>query len=941
MAQDLSYLISERDRLLADIERVNSQLTYARAHSNPAIVAGLEQRLQSDYEALAAVNATLNSIPTASAGQEVNEAARARDDNAYTTNPVPAAETLEVPDRINVRQVETGTNEAVITLNQSQSVPPPGNGAPLVYLNEYGDQYTPLPGFNTTQGGVGAAGDDSGTPNKNTTRTEIDSMFNQDRIVPQSNILDQYASYTYQFSLYLMKPEGYRQLMNSRKKIISNSQLLIQSGGIPAGNRNTYFQNDYYIETVQLRSAITGKGTNAAHNVNQIKMTIAEPNGITLIPNLSKAVEAFLGGAQNKRVNFASAIYLLVIRFYGYNDQGALVQGGVNSPLAGTTGPAFVEKYYPITIDKIDFKVTNKLVEYEIQGTAVQQSIATGSNRGTIPYNVELGGISVKDALTGPTVVTPPRASTAPPVERDQTTSATPTSGADVNPPPAPPNVTAANKASTQTVRQGLVTALNQFQQDLVKQGIYTVADTYSVEFIGNSISDAKVQVKNPDKNQLTMSVAKTAADAKDPAKQSNDPNSRMLSVLAGTQIVQFIDKLIKNSTYVTDQALVKVSEQNGKQTPNGSPGKNVAAYKITTEALPIKYDPKRNDYAYAIKYVVSPYQVQNLISPYFQIPKYKGVHKQYNYWFTGENTQVLSYEQTYNALYSAVMSGTPGQLGGTIIQDAIKANFQPRSNESSQGATGRTNEIGASFTDALYNPGDLANATLQIVGDPAWLQQGEIVNVPNASNFSTSPFNPDGSINFEAGQILFEILINTPGDYNLNTGLIDPNRRETVFQTRLPGSTRQSYVYVANECISDFNRGKFTQTLKGTLLTYLPDQGFKQVQTGARGPVVENASVAGRNAADTLTSPGSRVSNSPSIEKDPNWTDQNGIYVLNEDLPTDLIEEDDPISLNSLQPESEPEPPTSDGDITGYGDQNEVQIAGVNSDSQLMDKEA
>jgi hypothetical protein len=168
-------------------------------------------------------------------------------------------------------------------------------------------------------------------------------------------------------------------------------------------------------------------------------MTVVEPSGITLIPNLSKAVEAFLGGAQNKRVNFASAIYLLVIRFYGYDDQGNLVRGGVNSPLAGTTGPAFVEKYYPITIDKIDFKVSNKLVEYDIQGTAVQQSIATGSNRGTIPYNVELGGISVKDALTGPTVVAPPRSATAPPTERDSTQSATATAGVDANPPPAPP----------------------------------------------------------------------------------------------------------------------------------------------------------------------------------------------------------------------------------------------------------------------------------------------------------------------------------------------------------------------------------------------------------------------------------------------------------------------------------------------------------------------
>jgi hypothetical protein len=42
--------------------------------------------------------------------------------------------------------------------------------------------------------------------------------------------------------------------------------------------------------------------------------------------------------------------------------------------------------------------------------------------------------------------------------------------------------------------------------------------------------------------------------------------------------------------------------------------------------------------------------------------------------------------------------------------------------------------------------------------------------------------------------------------------------------------------VYRANECISEFNRGKFTQTLKGTLNTYYPDQTFKANQAISAG---------------------------------------------------------------------------------------------------------
>ena len=873
----------------------------------------------------------LEFLPVEGAGDIVEESQAARDDNSYLSNPVDSPEILEVEDRITPDDVEFGTDDPTRSINDTQATP--------ASSSVYEDQGPTAP----TEGGAGAGSDDSGVANKNTTRTEIDSMFNTGKIVPQDNILDQYASYTYNASLYLMSPEGYKQLMQSSKKVIPGSQLLIQSGGAPINGRNTYFGNDYYIDKIILRSAITGKGTNAAHNVNTIKMTIIEPNGITLIPNLDKAVQGYLGSAQKKKTNFTSAIYLLVIRFYGYDDAGNLVRGGVARPYGGTDGSAFVEKFYPITISKIDFKVTNKAVEYEIEGTAVSQAIATGSSRGTIPYNVELSGITVKDALTGPTSLTPSTANTRSDTQpngsrttasgtserEDAESNEAPPVGTNATAPAAPPTAGAATTTKL-TVRQGLMTALNQFQEDLVKKGTYTVADKYSVEFVGSAIAEAKIQVKNPDKTKGGMPVAKTAADAANPAKQSYDPTSRVLSVTAGFQIVQFIDQVIRNSTYLTDQALVTISEQTGQQTPNGSPGNNVAAYKITMQATPIKYDPKRNDYAYNIKYLIHPYKVSDLISNYYQVPKFNGVHKQYNYWFTGENTQVLNYEQTYNALYTSVLSGGPGQLGGSVVNDAIKANFQPRSGESSQGASGRVNEIGANFTDYLYNPGDLANATLSIIGDPAWLQQGEISNSVGATSFTPGPFMADGTINFESQQIMFEILINTPDDYNLSTGIMDPNTRQTVFQNnKKPGASRQSYVYRANECTSEFSKGKFTQVLKGSLLTYLPDQTFKDQQS------------LGRPTTNNTRSLGSRNSDSPSAAPSEEWEDQDGLMVLKEDLPSDETNEDDPTSLPDPQPQPEPEDPTSDGDISAYGDQNEVQIAGVNNDSQLMDREA
>ena len=942
---NVALIESQIRSIQTSISVANQQLAQARAEGDTQRVAELNAYIGELNQSLAVANAELQAVQSAapvSSGQVITEEQRARDENANTQNPqTPFVQSSTGLNVLPEEDIEFGTNGRIRKIEETQSTPP-------LLLNSV-DEVSPLPPTSNPEPGVGARSEDSGTPTKNSTRAEIDNVFNRG-VTPQPNVLDQYASYTYTASLYLTSPEEYKTLISQKKKVFPGKQLLMQSGGAPIAGRNTYFSNDYYIDKIQINSVIQGKGSNAAHNANNITLTVIEPNGITLIPNLDKAVQEYLGTPEKKKTNFTSPIYLLVIRFYGYDDRGNLVRGGVAQPDSSTQGSAFVEKFYPLAISAIDFKVANKLVEYEIKAASPSYLVATGSSRGTIPYNVEIGGITVKDALTGPTLIAPTRGTTTGGFTNDELNQRARSQGVFVegdepNPdtlPPSPPNAATAPNPKL-TIRQGLLTALNQYQEDLVKAGVYTFPDTYSIEFINSSLEQAKIQVKNPDKNRGSPPIGGTAADQKNPDKQSYDPTSRVISVTAGTQIVQFIDQVLKNSTYITDQALVRIGEQTGKQEPNGTPGKNVAWYKIGLQAIPKpkKYDPKRNDFAYDIKYVISIYKLSDLVSTYFQVPTYNGVHKQYNYWFTGENTQVLSYEQTYNALYTAVMSGTPGQFGGTIVNDAIKANFQPRSGESSQGAAGRVNEISANAADYLYNPANLANATLQIVGDPAWLQQGEAFAIPGKAGFEFNPFLADGTINFDSQQILFEILINTPADYDLDTGIIDPNTRTTVFENqKRPGATRQSYVYNATQCVSEFNKGKFTQTLKGVLLTYLPDQTFKEQQALGR-PATPNANTANTNVR-TLNSSAIVSENNNSNQPDNEWTNINGINVLTADLPGETTDEGVPISLNSPQPQPAPEPPTSDGDIDVFaGLSDDQQTPGVNSQSQLMDREA
>jgi hypothetical protein len=234
--------------------------------------------------------------------------------------------------------------------------------------------------------------------------------------------------------------------------------------------------------------------------------------------------------------------------------------------------------------------------------------------------------------------------------------------------------------------------------------------------------------------------------------------------------------------------------------------------YKISVETTPIlPRDKKRNDYAYNIKYVISAYPINSMDSEYFPESKIRGRHKSYKYWFTGQNTQVLKFEQKFNSVYKTTFNNP------NILTESNRKNNRDTpgreyqagmASSNSTGAEGLTNSVGASAADYLYSPTDIAKCELTIVGDPAWIQQGEAATGIGSLNHSFSAFNADGTINFDAQQIVFDLQWNTGVDYDLTgTGLANPN---------VSSAPQAIYTYVATECTSKFNKGRFEQDIKG-----------------------------------------------------------------------------------------------------------------------------
>jgi hypothetical protein len=104
------------------------------------------------------------------------------------------------------------------------------------------------------------------------------------------------------------------------------------------------------------------------------------------------------------------AQYCLVVRFYGYNENGELVttgRRGANGKNNLTDPRAIVEKFYPFVITNIKFRIPkDRVVEYDVQAKPIPHFYNKSQDRGTIPFAFELIGETVGQVLQGKPVGT-------------------------------------------------------------------------------------------------------------------------------------------------------------------------------------------------------------------------------------------------------------------------------------------------------------------------------------------------------------------------------------------------------------------------------------------------------------------------------------------------------------------------------------------------------
>ena len=616
-------------------------------------------------------------------------------------------------------------------------------------------------------------------------------------IVTKPNPLLQFAHYTYRIGLYLQTPQQYTKMILTGDKDVSALPKILESGGTgaQAPSRDVIFP-DLYIDDLELESLMMGN-TGGAHNAVAINFNIIEPMGFRFLDQLRQLC------SNNGMYGFSRQHYLMVISFTGYDEDGAeLTPDNIES----------MTKYIPFTFTKITTTVRTGATQYACEAVPPAYAIGQSIKRSKIRFNVELAGRTLNDIFNAEggdprTDATAPRESI-------------PVGGGDYT------EYARRNAAAIQATKtsggvpplstQGVIEALNKEQIELVKKGTQSVADKFKVTFMNNIGNEKVVKNEALQRGKSNVPMNSETTQAKEATQNTGmDITIEKFSSVAGMSVHQFIDTMLRASSYVTKQQNFTFDEKTMKLVPNPkSQDSFLQWYNIATVATPIAWDEKRNTYAYNIEFIVSPKKINDVYSSYFDQAKFRGTHKKYSYWFTGENTEVIDFEQELNASFYVAMDN---KVDNTLTDRPTTPNNEKDNSYEADDGTGKYGDPANRAANIIYSPVDFARSIMTIFGDPDYIQQNEVFF---RSGETFDAFLPDGSVNTESNEVLYEIFFRTMNDYNDDTG-------QAVLQT--PELTANGLIYRLIRATSRFSKGQMTQELEGLIREFDDKKGDEQ----------------------------------------------------------------------------------------------------------------
>jgi hypothetical protein len=349
------------------------------------------------------------------------------------------------------------------------------------------------------------------------------------------------------------------------------------------------------------------------------------------------------------------------------------------------------------------------------------------------------------------------------------------------------------------------------------------IANKYSIKFQDNSgIGDAMmVDPKDFAKYKTNIAMGDDVKNTKDsnPGKEGKaktNKGKKSVSITSGSHVVATIEQIIKQSSFVKNMmSTVQTALSEEDPQVNGNPTE-VSWFSVMPGVQILGKDTLLNDYAYEITYYIQKYSIPFVRTAMVsKTSNYPGPHKKYEYWYTGNNKEVLSYEQTYNNLY--FLTGVSSHPNESSPATPRVDKPQPGNQTGSQNKAAEA--VNALAVD-LYDPGSQAISKMTILGDPDYLAQ----NVSSSLNsvFQQVTGKPNFTIDPVGGQVFIELDFKTASDYNsagdettpAGTLSLNQNIRFYDYDPSINDAIK-GITFILKWINSSFSKGKFTQEME------------------------------------------------------------------------------------------------------------------------------
>jgi hypothetical protein len=663
---------------------------------------------------------------------------------------------------------------------------------------------------------------------------------------PYPNVLSQYTSYNYAFTLSVLSRD---QINTSSYKRGDFGPLILRSAsGAPDKDLvgTQYGQYEFYMDNLKIDSIIGLDKMSGNTNANKISFEVYEPYSMGLFFQTLQ-VAAKTSGYEN----YLDVPILLTIEFKGHIFDNDRQDTNVTIPNT--------KKYIPLKLRTAQMKVNGKGTSYSIDAYPWNEGAYSSQyniSKTDITIKCDKGNYTLQNLLqTGEQSLQAVLNNYFKErVKEDQTKVAdeiaiifpAELAAQKVNSPDEKSDQSATKSSTIKSGDSSVFKALGVIRGTGSNNSL--IQDTSNGAAAVNKIGQSLLAFNELYKGDTPFPKDNVVYDEKTGIYKRGDitidVKNSDFKFNQGSTVVDMINQVIMTSDYARN-ALTE-SQKN----PQGQ----ISWWKVETQLymLQAAEGTTTGQIPKLAVFRVVPYLVdsQYIIPPNTKKPGINNLKreslKEYNYIYTGKNTEILDWnidfragfylslnaDNTKNTAKSELAASTsPGANQNdleaqkkSIISKSV-AGASPSTQEtpmsvkndkietrsSGQGGTSVPDEktVAAKlFQDILLNGNDMIKLDLSILGDPYYIGDSGMGNY-NAAPSPYQNLNSDGQMNYQNGQVVVTVNFRTPIDVNLETGFYN-------FGSDTKPVLQFSGLYLIQRVTHEFSRGKFKQNLNG-----------------------------------------------------------------------------------------------------------------------------